>query len=254
MNKYNLKKFSLIILIIIVVFLVIISIKPKETIAPITPNDPVVNNNNKIINLCYYRGEKTTSGFYEVAWLKINTNGSENNKVVGEFQNLPESTSKVGKFEGTVGPLDQKTMARQAIVWWNSRDEGVEAKEELAIQFGDGSATVGFGKMINRGDGVYVYKDKANLYYIKAMSQIDCQSLDEKLFAERYIRDNIKTIATNQPVLGGSWYVISVSVNPTTHTAEVIYEDGHIQSKANIIYTYQKTPETITVTKFEVIK
>ena len=212
--------------------------------------DELITESPKPIDMCFYRSDKTSRDFYDISWLKLKLNGEN---VTGEFQNLPaETDSKVGKFEGTVGPLNQSTMSRRANVWWDSLAEGMNVKEELIIDFGDGSATVGFGEMINRGDGVYVYKDKNNLYYQKSISQIDCESLDEKLFVEKYIRDNIKTIATNSPVLGGSWYVINVLTNPSSHTAEVFYEDGHIQSKASIIYNYQKSTNSIEITKFEV--
>ena len=154
----------------------------------------------------------------------------------------------------TAGPLLPEIKGRRATVWWDSFAEGMNVKEELAIQFGDKSATVGFGEMIDRGDGVYVYKDKKELYYVKSIDQIDCEMLDEKLFAEKYVKDNIKTIATNKPVLGGSWYVISVVANPIAHTGEVVYEDGHIQSKASFTYTYNKNPQSVTVTEWEVTK
>lgn len=264
MDKYKIKQFILITLILVIIGSVGWSVFTKrETPIPVAVIPEEENNiiditkpeEQKPISLCYYRGDKTTSGFYDIAWLKINTNGSINDKVTGEFQNLPaEKDSKAGTFEGTVSPLDQKIMARHASVWWDSMAEGMQVKEELAIQFGDGSATVGFGEMVDRGDGVYVYKDKTNLTYIKSMSQIDCESLDEKLFTEKYIRDNIKTLATNKPVLGGEWYAISAITNTSIHTAEVVYEDGHIQSRANITYTYTKNPQSVTVTKFEVIK
>lgn len=204
------------------------------------------------VDMCYYRSESTSSGFLDRSWLKLKISGEN---VTGEFQNLPaEKDSKVGKFEGTVGPVNQRTMSRTANVWWNSFAEGMNAKEEFIINFGDGSASVGFGEMIDRGDGVYVYKDKNNLYYQPSMSQIDCEYLDEKLFVEKYIRDNIKTIATNSPVLGGDWYVINVIVSPSSHTAEVTYEDGHIQSKANMIYSYQKDLGEISITNFDIVK
>lgn len=253
-NKFKIKEIILIALIVIIIGAVVFSISPKKEHVLQTPveNPNTTVEQPQTYNLCYYRGDKTTSGFYDVAWLKLNLTGD---KVTGEFDNLPaEKDSKIGTFEGTVGSLDQVAMARHANVWWNSLAEGMSVKEELAITFGDGSATVGFGEMVNRGDGVYVYKDKNNLTYIKQMGQIDCEFLDEKLFTEKYIKDNIKTIATNKPVLGGEWYVISVLVNPATKTGEVIYEDGHIQSKANIIYKYQSNPQSITITKFEVIK
>lgn len=253
MNKYNIKQILLIILIIIVVGVVILSIKPKETIAPIEKiDDTTVVEPLKTFNLCYYRSTKNDNDFYDIAWLKLNIQGE---KINGEFHNVPaEKDSKIGSFEGTVGPVDQKSMARTANVWWNSKAEGIEVKEELEIKFGEGSATAGFGEMIDRGDGVYAYKDKSKLYYIEQMNQYDCDYLDEKLFVEKYIKDNIKTIATNKPVLGGSWYVISVTINPATKSGEVTYEDGHILSKAKIEYTYKTNPESLVITKFEVIK
>src|ERR1035437_2440226 len=38
------------------------------------------------------------------------------------------------------------------------------------------------------------------------LSQIDCEALNDKIIVEKYIRDNIKTIAPENAVLGGSWY------------------------------------------------
>lgn len=84
------------------------------------------------------------------------------------------------------------------------------------------------------------------------MNQMDCISLDEKLFVEKYIQDNIKTIATDKAVLGGSWYVLSVNVIPSTKSGEVTYEDGHIQSKASFTYTYNPVLQTITFPVFKV--
>lgn len=204
------------------------------------------------IDLCYYNFSKTNNNLYDKSWLKISITGEN---VSGEFQNLPaEKDSKVGKFEGTVGVLNQNTMSRRANTWWNSLAEGMNNKEELIIDFGDGSAAVGFGEMINRGDGVYVYKNKNNLYYQSPMSQIDCEYLDEKLFIEKYIRENINNVATDKAVLGGKWYITSILVNPSSHTADISYEDGHIASKANILYNYQKSTNNVEIIKFEVIK
>jgi len=251
-NTYTTKKIIIIVLIIIVIGAIILSIKPKKELS--VPNDTTTNTTEGQgpISLCYYRGDKTTGGFYDVAWLKLNILGD---KVTGEFNDLPaEKDSKVGPFTGTILPVDPMIIERKATVWWDSRAEGMEVTEELAIEFGDKSATVGFGEMVDSqlGDGIYLYKDKTNLYYIDAMNQMDCKTLDEKLFTEKYIKDNIKTIATNKPVLGGTWYVVSIIANPLVDTGEVTYEDGHIQSKANFTYTYQENPQSITITKWEV--
>lgn len=85
-------------------------------------------------------------------------------------------------------------------------------------------------------------------------NNITINNESEKLFVEKYITDNIVTIATDKAVLGGTWYAVSVIADPVTHTGEAIYEDGHIQSKANFTYSYQTNPQSITVTKWEVIQ
>ena len=254
MNKYNVKKFFLIILIVIVTSAVFVSIRTNKVITPIDniTDENITTGEEEPINICYYRSTKTDNDFYNVAWLKLNILGKN---ISGEFQNLPaESDSKIGIFEGQVEVADQKSMTGTANVWWKSHAEGMEVKEELEIQFGDGSATVGFGEMVDRGDGVYIYKNKNNLYYIEQMNQYDCEYLDEKLFAEKYIRDNISTIATNDAVLGGTWYVVAVTINPTNKSGEVAYEDGHILSNAKLEYIYKNNPQSFTITKFEVIK
>lgn len=45
---------------------------------------------------------------------------------------------------------------------------------------------------------------------------------------ESYIRENIATLSPTEPVLGGSWYVVSVDFFEDG-SVEVVYEDGHIQ-------------------------
>jgi hypothetical protein len=252
-NSFKIKQIALIVIIIVVIVATVMTIIPKKEKVAVPDENTAINTEvQKPIAMCYYKGDKTSRGFYDIAWLKLNILGD---KVTGEFNNLPaEKDTKVGKFEGTVGSLIPETMGRRADVIWDSLGEGMNVKEELVVDFGDGSASAGFGEMIDRGDGVYLYKDKANLTYSIQMSQIDCDTLDEKLFVEKYVSDNIKTVATNKPVLGGSWYVISVVANPIAHNGEVVYEDGHIQSKANFIYDYTKTQQSVTVTKFEVTK
>lgn len=235
-----------------IVGLVYLSIKTDKKTAQEKETQTQTQETTETRSLCYYRSDLTKNNFYDKAWLKLNITGD---KVTGEFQHLPaETDSKVGKFEGTLDPLNQESMSRSSAVWWDSMAEGMEVKEELTIKWGDGSATVGFGEMTDRGDGVYVYKNKDNLYWIKSMDQIDCESLDEKLFTEKYIRDNISTIATNKPVLGGTWYAITVNVNTSTKTGDISYEDGHIQSKASFTYTYDKTSNNLDITKFEIKK
>jgi hypothetical protein len=144
-------------------------IKKDEMVTPI-----VIDDTNKI-SLCFYRETKTNQGLYDVALLRLNINGE---KVNGEFKNLPaEKDSKVGNFEGIVGPVDKSMMARTADVWWNSMAEGLQVKEQLKIVFGEGTAQALFGEMVDRGDGVYIYKDTNKLTYGVAMTDVECGRL-----------------------------------------------------------------------------
>jgi hypothetical protein len=256
--KYKIKQSLLILLIILILggiaYSFITPNKEKVEIAKTQDNLNIVNNTNgqqdgKIISMCYYRGEKTDRGFYDVSWIHIDINGD---KVKGEFQNIPaEKDSKVGKFEGIVGPVIKEKMAREADVIWDSWGEGMNNKEELRFEFGDGSAVVDFGEMKDRGDGVYVYKDKSLHNYQTQINQIDCENLEEKIYMEKYVRDHISDIAKEQAVLGGTWYVLSVFIDPNMNKGEVVYEDGHLQAAADFSYEYNKTSSTVNMTNFE---
>lgn len=58
----------------------------------------------------------------------------------------------------------------------------------------------------------------------------------EKELVTKYWQDNIKKLAPNKAVLGGSWQVLEVEINPKKYSGEVTYEDGHIQSQATFVY------------------
>lgn len=122
-------------------------------------------------SLCFIKDNGQQNTLRDRAWLALDITGDT---VKGVFKNLPaEKDSKVGTFSGTVGPLDQKSMARTATLWWDSFAEGMNVTEELVVSFGDGVAGVGFGEMIDRGDGVYVYKDKSAVSWMQ-LNQTDC--------------------------------------------------------------------------------
>lgn len=135
-------------------------------------------NNEKIstekeVTLCYSYSKKTNTILYDKASLKLNIN---NDIVSGEFNYYPaEKDSKIGSFEGLIGPLNKEITERTAIVWWNSKVEGIEVKEELIIALDGKKSNIAFGEMIDRGDGVYVYKDKKKLSYDFVLSQISCE-------------------------------------------------------------------------------
>jgi len=73
--------------------------------------------------------------------------------------------------------------------------------------------------------------------------------IPENMAVESYITTNIASIAPEQPVLGGKWYVTSVAVDTSSKTANIEYEDGHIQGKAKVIYTFDGTVVTVVKTE-----
>ncbi|MFA6177864.1 MAG: hypothetical protein WC694_03170 [Candidatus Paceibacterota bacterium] len=223
--------------ILIIIFIYLFKNKKIETIKnPIVP---------EAVAMCYFYSKNTSNIFADRAWLKMSILGD---KVTGEYQNLPaEKDSKIGKFSGVVGKMDPKISGRIADVWWDSLAEGMTVTEQLKIEFGEGSAVVFFGEMIDRGDGVYVYKDVTKLTPGFQMSQIDCESLDDRIIVENYIRNNVKTIVPEKPVLGGSWYVISVNINSFTKTGSMVYEDGHIQGEKSFNYVRNGTQVIINL-------
>lgn len=202
------------------------------------------------ITLCYAYDQKQPSGFTDRAFLKMNLTGPDGTQVTGEYNNLPaEKDSKVGTFTGTVGPMHPEISARTADVWWNAMAEGMTVTEQLKIVFGEGSATAQFGEMIDRGDGTYLYKDTTNLTNGFQMSQVDCTDLDDIIMVESTLKQTLATIAPKQPVLGGTWYVTSVHVNPSNDTGTVTYEDGHIQETSTFSYSITSGQVTITFLK-----
>src|SRR3989338_9081958 len=65
---------------------------------------------------------------------------------------------------------------------------------------------------------------------------------------EDYLRANIASLSPVEPVLGGSWYVVSVSVDTTKYTGTVVYEDGHIQEVKNFSYKLNDAGEVASLT------
>lgn len=201
------------------------------------------------IGMCYQYSKETSRGYVDRVWLEMNITGDKGENVTGEYQTLlAEKDSKVGKFTGVIGAMDPKTSSRLADVWWNSLGEGMQVTEQLKIQFGEGSAVALGGEMMDRGDGVYIYKDGAELTPGIQMSQIDCESLRDQNLVEKYVRENIGKIVPEKPVLGGTWYATVVNIIPSTKSGTMIltYEDGHIQKKGEFTYKINGTEITVT--------
>jgi len=78
-------------------------------------------------------------------------------------------------------------------------------------------------------------------------------SVDEQTAVEDYLRANIKNIATDKAVLGGTWYVVSLELNTDVNTGRVVYEDGHIQSAGTFSYNFDNTNSAVVIENFKVV-
>lgn len=92
-------------------------------------------------------------------------------------------------------------------------------------------------------DGSAVGRTGPNCEFAKCPEEVIL--LNDQTLVEKYLRENIKTLAPEEPVLGGSWYVISVEIDSSENTGIVVYEDGHIQGKA--IFHYARNGDVVNI-------
>jgi len=198
-------------IVILAVVIILINERNKKLLTPITAKE------SQTTEMCYEYLEQTSRTFADQAWIKMTI---LDNNITGEYQNLPaEKDSRTGKINGAIVEIDSKINKRTALVNWDSFIEGMNEAKQLKIEFDENDAVALDG--LTQG---------------LKMSRIDCVLQEDKNIIEKYVRDNIKNIITEKPVLGGSWYAVIIKVNPYSKTGTVTYEDGHIQGEANFSY------------------
>jgi len=227
----------LLMLVIVGGLILILSEKEKNPIADPVLVDEIITQEPSSVKLCFYKETPAVLNpdLLDTASLRMNLSGTN---ITGEFKNFPAQTdSNFGTFEGSVTPVIPEMMARIADVWWESHSEGMVTTRELRIIFGEGTARVGFGEIVDRGDGVYVYTDKENINTWPELSDVDCADIDDREIVAEYIKANIVSLVPEEPVLGGTFYALGVRVNPREKTGVFNYEDGHIMGTASFSYT-----------------
>lgn len=70
-------------------------------------------------------------------------------------------------------------------------------------------------------------------------------SLEKKV--EAYLRENIVALSPVPAVLGGTWYVVSLAVDPATNSGTVVYEDGHIQEEREFSFAVGDDEEIVSL-------
>lgn len=73
-------------------------------------------------------------------------------------------------------------------------------------------------------------------------------TIDEAASVEDYVRSNIAKLSPEPAVLGGTWYVVDLSIDTDGDTGVVTYEDGHIQSVADFTYRVDANGAVSSVT------
>jgi len=196
--------------------------------------------------LCFAKfGKPDQNGSDDKYTLRLILDGKH---AIGELNFLPaEKDRKIGELEGTVSAVDQTMMTRTADLWWFTFIEGMNIKEELKIIFGEKTASIGFGEMIDRGDGIYVYKDAENISYNLDLTRVFCADLVERVNVESYLRENISELSPIKAVLGGTWYIVSDLIDLEKNSGTVVYEDGHIQEKRNFSYITDEKKEVVSL-------
>lgn len=242
----NLKYILILIVFAILVFVVVkmgSKVEPVSTVNE-TPEAQEPSDVKWPIELCFAKfGALNENGFADNYTLRMSLN-KEN--VTGELNFIPaEKDRKTGEIQGTVGPVDKMMMARTADLWWFTFAEGMSAKEQLKIIFGEGTASIGFGEMVEGEDGAYVYKNPEKINYSLDLTDVACTDLVERANVEDYLRENIATLSPMGSVLGGTWYYISSYIDLRANSGTVIYEDGHIMEESSFSYTVNELHEVI---------
>jgi len=236
---------KIIISLIVIVALVIFFVVSKNT----KDNQAQNTDAQQFTSFCYYQETALENGLKDKAWLRLENSFQETgiNTLRGEYQNLPaEKDKKIGNFAGEYILDETDPTFLKAMMLWQSQAEGMSVLEELAIVFNPEEVKIGFGEMKDRGDGIYIYGDKNAITYPQTLPAISCEELNERISVEKYVRGNIATISDTPPVLGGSWYVVSLDLQTGENTGSVVYEDGHIQE--SLRFSYEVSNETVSVT------
>lgn len=241
MNKSY--KVFIVVVILIIIAIVVYFVTKEDVISP-TVTD------SKPIELCFAKiGTPNERGFYDKYTLRLTLSGEGGKNATGELKFLPgEKDTKVGKFEGTVGPVYPKMMARTADLWWNTFGEGMNVMEEQRIIFGEGVASIGFGGTADRGDGVYAYTASPDIHYTLDLNDIACSDLTERENVDKYLKENISKLSPVKTVLGGTWNVLSATLDLGKNSGTVMYEDGHVQEKRNFSYNVNEKSEVLNLT------
>lgn len=169
---------ALILFVTLVIIIVLgLAYLKEDAVIDVTKINPEQND----IEFCFFSKQAHTNseaGLYDKQVLTFKLSNPKKGMpqtATGTYKFLPgEKDSKTGTFVGSVSSMNPSISGRLIDAIWNSNAEGMTNKEELIIQFGEGSAVTFFGAMKEGENGVYVYENKKDVQPGAQMSQTDC--------------------------------------------------------------------------------
>ncbi|MBP7670736.1 hypothetical protein KA119_00390 [Candidatus Gracilibacteria bacterium] len=106
----------------------------------------------------------------------------------------------------------------------------------MTADFVDFTGSLDFVATTERGTLLFKNDNPSGLAENEVSFEVPVRfGVDEKVLVEDYIRANIGDLNPTAPVLGGSWYVLTVEFL-ADNQVKVVAEDGHIQSEFTAKY------------------
>lgn len=91
----------------------------------------------------------------------------------------------------------------------------------------------------------WVFKSRNPKVNPEETNNVLVETISEQKSVENYLRKNISILSPVQAVLGGTWYVVSLTTDIDINSGNVVYEDGHIRQSRIFTYTTNEKGEVL---------
>ncbi len=184
--------------------------------------------------MCYFFQTPSEFEGYDRAYLYLEMN---NENMTGLYAYEPSATDGRQTSLRSLKDLEIYDGYAEAFFETIVMAEGMNTREDFIIRFNNEYAEVGFGIMEHDVDAdYYTYQNTKEITW-QRIPALPCAELDDHIIISEYMRAMISEIAPVEAVLGGTWYVTSVIVDPQESAGRVWFEDGHIAEEAEFSYS-----------------
>lgn len=229
------------IILIVAIILIVIFTGGKET-GPIQGTVASFDQQESSETALCYLSKEESSGVQDIAWMVIDLQPGQ---VRGLFHNYPAMTDSLNvtfqEFK-EVALVDNMTeLLLGAFVY----AEGMSTREDVLVRFNPSRAQFGFGvKNLNEATNRYEFADRSNITW-KELEAENCSFVYDRIAVQAFLTDMIDEISPVDAVLGGTWYVTSINLDPENNTGQVSFEDGHILEQVS--FSYSRSGNTVEI-------